>query len=303
MRKWFLVWSIFIIISHTATAQIEVVQGLGGQVGISFNIGSHFNRLGLMAKLYYHKEYVQANVQVAGYYNFNTFAISKPSWEGQLRLGLVAAFGEKYTTPNPFIHEVGHQTGRAFSVGYSYNFYWDNVQTSQRTATLGLGAYGARMIVENDFMVFKNEDKFRTGVMVLSYRYQNTQFSTIHAAWTGDPYAEGTSRVMDDANFPSKYGYREMANAPYSEFGSGVLAVGVEQYVGYGQYLGASIGVDAAEIRNFMQNKVIHESHILKNPHIPMVDTEGNQYLYKEGQTIREPLFFLQFMANTGNFY
>ena len=222
---------------------------------------------------------------------------------GQARVGIVGTFGPKMTSPNPFVHELSNQTGRAYSIGYSWNFYLDNAQTSQITATFGFGIWDFRMAIENDFLAFRNQDKYRTGVMSLFYRINNTQFGLQHAAWTGDPYAEGTSRKYDDT-YPSKYGYRDMTNAPYGNFSAGIVSAVVEQSIGYGQYLGASIGIDADQIRNFMQNELIHENIILKNPHIPMVDTEGKQYLHNDdNQKIRPPLFFLQFLLNTGNFF
>jgi hypothetical protein len=304
MKQFFLVVCIVFGIGNSVQAQLEFAPRFGGQLGVSFNIGSHFNRFGLIAKLYYQYEHIQANVQLAGYYNVQSFATKKPSWEGQMKLGLLWAFGPKLRTGvNPFLHEIGNQTGRAYSIGYSYNWYWDNIATSQATATFGFSIYDVRLTLENDFIAFQNEDKYRTGVMSLCYRYQNTQIAIKHAAWTGDPYAEGTSSVMDDSDFPSKYGYRAMADAPYSQYSAGIVAIGVEQYVGFGQYLGASIGIDAEEIRNFMQNEVIHESTLLKNPHIPMVTKDGKQYLHKEGQEIKNPQVYLQFIANGGNFF
>lgn len=304
MRKVLLIICLILGIQSYATAQLELAPRFGAQLGLSFNIGSHFNRFGLIAKLYYEYEHVQINAQLAGYYNLQSFATKLPSWEGQLKLGGLWAFGPKLPAGvNPFLHEIGNQTGRAYSIGYSYNWYWDNIKTSQTTATFGFSIYDVRVAIENDFIAFRDGDKFRTGVMSLTYRYENTQIGLKHAAWTGDPYAEGTSYVRDDTKFPSKYGYRAMADAPYSGYSAGVIAVGVEQYVGYGQYLGASIGIDAEQIRNFMQNEVIHESSLLKNPHIPMVTKDGEQYLYQEGQEIKDPQLYLQFIANGGNFF
>jgi hypothetical protein len=59
-----------------------------------------------------------------------------------------------------------------------------------------------------------------------------------------------------------------------------------------GQNLQANAGIDAEQVRNFVQNRFVHDvfrgkKHRPKNCHIPMVDTAGNQYLYRPGQKIK----------------
>lgn len=301
--KPFFLSALFFLLTYSASAQLDFAKGFGGQIGFSFNLGSHFNRVGLIAKLYYHYEYVQANVQFAGYYNPRSFATGIPSWEGQLRVGVVAAFGAKDSIHySPFINEISNQTSRPYSIGYSYNFYLDNIETSQVSGTFGFGIYGFSLLMENDFLAFKNEDKYRSGAVGLYYRIKNTQIVINNIAWTADPYGLG-SITMQSKNFPAKYGYRKTKNALYEGNSAGVLSIGVEQYLGFGQYLGAAIGVDAEQIRNAFQNVFIHDSFLLKNPHVPMIDTEGKQYLYEEGQKVRAAKFFFQIQGNNTALY
>lgn len=301
--KQFFLSTFFFLITCSATAQLDFGQGFGGQIGFSFNLGSHFNRIGLIAKVYFHYEHIQANLQLAGYYNPRSFATEIPSWEGQLRVGVVAAFGAKDSVHySPFIHEISNQTSRPYSIGYSYNFYLDNIKTSQLTGTFGFGIYGFSLLMENDFLAFFQEDKHRTGAVGLYYRIQNTQISIANIAWTADPYGPG-SITMKSKQFPAKYGYRAMKDVLYQEKSAGVLAIGIEQYLGFGQYLGATIGVDADQVRNAFQNLLIHDSFLLTDPHIPMIDTEGKQYLYEEGQKIRPAKLFFQIQGNNTALY
>lgn len=293
----------FFFLTFSASAQLDFAKGFGGQIGFSFNLGSHFNRVGLIAKFYYHYEYVQANVQVAGYYNPRSFATGIPSWEGQLRVGVVAAFGAKDSIHySPFINEISNQTSRPYSIGYSYNFYLDNIKTSQLSGTFGFGIHGFNLLMENDFLAFLQQDKHRTGAIGLYYRIKNTQISITNIAWTADPYGPN-SITMESKQYPAKYGYRKMKNVLYEGNSAGVLAIGVEQYLGFGQYLGAAVGVDADQIRNAFQNLLIHDSFLLTDPHIPMVDTKGKQYLYEEGQEIRPAKFFFQILGNNTALY
>ncbi|BDS11622.1 polymorphic toxin type 23 domain-containing protein [Aureispira anguillae] len=302
MKQFFLLLTICFT-STITTAQLNFAEGFGGQIGLSFNLGSHFNRIGLIAKLFYHYEHIQTNVQFSAYYNARTFPMGIPSWEGQLRLGLVATFGIKDSSYySPFINEVSNQTSRPYSIGYSYNFYLDNVKTSQLTGTFGFGIYGFSLLMENDFLAFLQEDKHRTGAMGLYYRIKNTQIGLVNIAWTADPYGP-KSKTMKSKQFPAKYGYRLMDGVLYQANSAGVLAVQVEQSLGYGQYLGASIGIDADQIRNTFQNKLIHDSFLLTDPHIPMIDLNGEQYLYQEGQEIRPARFFFQIIGNNTALY
>lgn len=293
----------FFLLTFAAKAQLDFAKGFGGQIGFSFNLGSHFNRIGLIAKVYYHYEYVQANVQIAGYYNPRSFATGIPSWEGQLRVGLVAAFGAKDSVHySPFVNELSNQTSRPYSIGYSYNFYLDNIATSQISGSFGFGIHGFSLLMENDFLAFREGDKYRTGAIGLYYRMKNTQIVITNIAWTADPYGRN-SITMKSKKFPAKYGYRKTKNALYEASSAGVLAVGIEQYLGFGQYLGAAIGIDSDQIRNAFQNRLIHDSFLLKNPHVPMVDRTGKQYLYEEGQEIRPAKFFFQIQGNNTALY
>ena len=305
MRSLFLhIALVFTFLSSPAAAQLQFSEGFGAQVGLSFNLGTHFNRLGFMAKVCYHYEYIQANFQICGYHNFRAFPIGTPSWEGQMKLGVVAAFGQKDVVHySPFLRETGNQTSRPYSIGYSFNYYFDTQHTSQFTGSVGFGIHGFSFLMENDYFAFMSKDRFRSGAFGLYYRYQNTQFAICNIGWTPDPYEQGTETIRDNKDVPAKHGFRLMENVRYREHSAGILSLQVEHYMGYGQFLGAAIGIDAEQIRNALQNRFVHDSFLLKDPHIPMIDSEGNQFLYRKDQKIRPANLYFQFLLNTGSLY
>jgi hypothetical protein len=113
-----------------------------------------------------------------------------------------------------------------------------------------------------------------------------------------------------------------MTSAPLGNRSIGVISLQAErrfdlgEMLGYSQrlpldqYLGAEIGIDAEQIRNFFQNKLIHDSKLLplnwndvKNPHIPMLCADGCPYTYHDGQKIRKPRLFFQSWLNNSILY
>lgn len=94
----------------------------------------------------------------------------------------------------------------------------------------------------------------------------------------------------------------------YPNSSHGLLSLQVNYHAGYSQNLQANAGVDAEQVRNVVQNKIIHDLPFLpkrwnKNCHIPMIDSEGKQYLYQENQKIRRPKVLLNVFGNPGLFY
>jgi hypothetical protein len=68
--------------------------------------------------------------------------------------------------------------------------------------------------------------------------------------------------------------------------------------------------VDSEKVRHIVQNRFIHDMDYLpeqwvatENPHVPMRDADGGQYLFKEGQTLKPAEPFLEFSMNPSLFY
>ena len=288
---------------------------VGGQVGLSFSVGTHVNRLGLIAKVFAHYNFVQLNAQWQGNYTFLALGSRQRGWEMQAKLGGLLSFGRRDSICNPYLSEVSNQTGRRFAVGYGFNVYRDGFNTNQVGGTVALEAYGVRLVTENDFLSMVPQDRYRTGAVGLYYWYKgtNTQIALQHVSWTGNPYDGRAPWVRNDTTFPGRFGYIDTENAPYGKHSVGILALDVEQILPYYQYAHVGIGIDAEQIRNTMQNKLIHDSPFLpanwgadeegKNPHIPMICVDGKCYLYKPDQRIRPARFYLQVKGNSPLFY
>lgn len=305
--------------SQSTFAQWRWAEGdkflLGGQIGILFNFGTHVNRLGIIAKVFANYDFLQINTQFVGSYNFKALATKEKGWELQTRFGVIGAWGRKDTLLYPFIHDVSHQTGRPYSIGYSFNIYRDTWKTSQITGSFGFQIKRLIFVLENDFLSGISHDRYRTGTLGIYYWHKETktQVGFNHIAWTGDPYTGDVPWIRHDKKFPSRFGYKDMSKALFGRFSMGLLAVTAQQALPLYQNIDASMGIDAEEIRNFMQNKFIHDSPASpanwggseegKNPHIPMLDIEGNPYLYRKEQKIRPAKFFTQFGANNSLFY
>jgi len=78
----------------------------------------------------------------------------------------------------------------------------------------------------------------------------------------------------------------------------------------YQQTWQGNIGVDAEQVRNTVQNKLIHDMVFLPkawrpktNCHIPMLDKNNNAYLFHENQEIKSPRFYLNAFTNASCFY
>ena len=101
-----------------------------------------------------------------------------------------------------------------------------------------------------------------------------------------------------------------MRQAPHGAYSHGILSAQV-QYAWYGfQILGAEVGIDSEKVRHAVQNRFIHDMNFMpdkwvttENPHVPMRDAKGGQYLFREGQTIEPAEPFVEVSMNPSLFY
>lgn len=280
-------------------------RGAGAEVGVSCALGTHQNRIGLLARWYWHWDNIQLNVHLASFYHACALGNEARGWEGQLRVGIVGAFGRPQAEyQSQFLSEVGHQTGRPFSLGYSFNVYWDNVHTSQLTGSIGATGGNVGFVCENDFLTFLSQDRFRTGAISVFYQRDDFRFALQHIAWTADPYGEGTDTDTEHPTYNrrrARHGYRRLGNQRYHQCSAGILAVRALYHGPFNQTLGAGLGVDAEQIRHAIQNQFIH--NIINNPHIPMIDANGMPYLFGEDQKVRPVRGYGQLLLNPTGLY
>ena len=303
-----IMYAILITVLQTLPGKAQIIKGdhFVVNVGLHIALGTHFDRLGLSFQGYtiFHNNY-QLNTGLRFYYNFRNIGPAKKYFEFVPSLGIVFSFGEIDSTRSLFIGSISNQTERRNSIGYSYNYYVNNISSSQGTGILSFQFGNFQFITENDLFAFSVRDEFRTGSALVQLNCNKFQYGLNFTGWTG---TRGTH--VDDPDFPSPNGYMDMSKTMYGLVATGLLSGQVLYASPHGQILQASIGMDAEQARNFFQNKLIHDLFFKpKNgewrggSHLPMIDTNGNMYLYRKNQKIRPAKLFLNLFSNPSLFY
>ena len=274
----------------------------GATVGLNICLGNKTDRLGVFAGAWIRYDFVQLNPGIRIYYNFKNLGPPGRYWEFDSYGGVLLAWGKRDSTYNQFITNVSNHTMRRFSFAYSYNIYCDGIKTSQKTGTFAIQFNKIELITEND-LIGDNRDRYRTAAATVRYRHESTIVGISMILWTGE---KGDRMV--GADYPSRKGYKIQGR--FGQHSHGILCIQAQQHLGYGQNAQVSAGIDAEQIRHIVQNKIIHDwiflpSRWVKNPssHVPMLDTEGNMYLYQSGQKIRKPTPYFNVAVNPALFY
>lgn len=285
--------------------QLELHQNYGINVGFVGAIGTHVRRFGFVFQGYYVHRFAQINAAVRVYNNFRDLGPRGEHTEFNGALGLCLGYGKTTTELNRFVSSIGNQTGYKNSVAYSYNVWYNRVHTSQVTGIAAFQFDRVSVILENDLLAKPMLDRFRTGAFLVQYQDRDVQYAINCSLWTGQM---GQS-VRNDSLFPAA-GYLNTTGSTYGNVSHGLLSAQVKVANDYGQYLQANAGIDAEQVRNAVQNRFIHDMPLVpkklnkaQNLHIPMIDSTGNQYLYRKDQHIRKPKLFLNGYASPNIFY
>lgn len=306
IKKYFLFTILFFEISIFSLAQIARSKNFGINVGAVIAVGNRFHRMGLTLQGYYFYDFVQVNAEIRVYHNLKNLGPKFVYNEAVTSLGAVIAYGAKQNYYNPFLSSVSNQTKRSFSFAYSYNKYFNKINTKQSTGTIALQFGSISLISENDLYAHRIFDKFRTGAFLIQYQYKNIFQAGINCTlWTG----KMGNACRNDKEFPH-VGYVDTVGGMYTNYSHGLLSAQFKLNAGMGQNAQLSLGVDAEKVRNAIQNRLIHDLVIIPrkwftpiNCHIPMLDENGNQYLYRKGQKIKRPVFYWNAFSNPSLFY
>jgi len=292
---------------HLIRAQELIYSGknIGFNVGANFALGTHFQRLGINFNLYYVSNFIQANTELRTYFSFKNLGPQVIYNEIVLAQGIVFGYGGKQNYYNPFINSVSNQTGHSNSVGYSYNVYLNKIKTKQVTGIASLQFNSVSFIIENDILAKPILDRFRTGAFLIQYQHRDIFLTAINCTmWTGK-----MGKTTGDSNFPSLC-YMDTTGGVYTHYSHGLLSAQLKYNIGMAQNIQANIGIDAEQVRNVMQNKMIHDFVFLPkswfkrvNCHIPMLDDKGEQYLYKPDQKIKKSELYWNIFSNANLFY
>ena len=280
----------------------------GGKAGISLSLGTHHQRIGIIFGAYMLNDFIQFNTELRQYYTFRAPGPDHKGPELQFSLGPLFSWGAMDSLPNLFFHRVSNQTGKAHSLGYAFNLYWDKKNTSQRTGTIGFQAGSFELIHENDVFGNLRSDRYRTSALLIAWRTHHLRLGLNMVLWTGNTNSANTRKVRDHSF--ARFGYIDMSRAEYGHLSCGLLGIQAEYAFPYHQTGSITLGIDDERVRNFLQNKLAHDSWFLpeklnraRNYHIPMIDADGKMYLYKPGQHIRPRRLLLDVSLNAGDFY
>lgn len=278
----------------------------GYSVGVSFSFGTHVNRLGISLGGYFNYDFAQVNIAAKGYYDFQSYALKQKTPEIQLGIGGLVGIGRTDTIRNSFIGLTENNTSHNCAVGYSFLQYWDGQQTSQSTGILTVNAQNISVLIQNDLFgnFIQQKDRFRTGAFALEYQYNTTKIGLSSLLWTHD-YAHCTIVRTEKTTKWSRFGYYHDENVKNRTASLGILSVYGRQWLPFNQELRMDVGVNSERVRNFFQNKLIHDQPMLpdkliwrKPPHVPMITIKNEQYLYRDAQTIRPLEFYFNLSAN-----
>lgn len=278
----------------------------GFNVGAVIAVGNRFHRMGLVIQGYYVYDFVQVNAEARVYHSLKNLGPKFEYNEAVTSIGAVIAYGGKQNYFNPFLNSVSNQTKRKYCVAYSYNAYFNKIKTKQSTGTIGLQFGDVSIISENDLFAHPLLDRFRTGAFLIQYQYKNIFQAAVNCTmWTG----KMGNPVRDDKDFPH-IGYMDTIGGLYTKNSHGLLSAQFKFNMGYAQNAQVNLGVDAEQVRNAIQNRLIHDMIFLPrkwykpiNCHIPMLDKKGDQYLYKKDQKIKRPTVYWNAFSNASLFY
>lgn len=315
MNLRYLLIGIFLVSSFVTQAQEEesLFRNFGGRVGIQFTIGQPVKRLGLVLNGYYQNDWFQVNAEWQGYRNYASYGPRFKSWESRSSLGVLGAFGKRMEETNPYVDLMFHQTRRSYAAGYAFHYYKDDKKTSQGAGSIAIHLKHFYILTENDVLGSTvGKDNFRTGALAVGYRHDRWLYELMTVLWTGQTRGPETKTYRGEAakGFPARWGYRDISNSLYGRYSHGVLAARVQYVMPYGQIAQLGIGVDDERIRNFVQNKMMHDMYFcpprwttVRNIHFPMLDCDGEAYCYKKEQELKPMRLYYELGVNRSRFY
>ncbi len=298
----------FLLCTTFVKSQDLEKEGWGIKAGVSINIGTHFQRIGLMFQGYYFNSLIQGNAGTQAYYNLRTLGPKVKSWEIAPNIGAHIYWGhQEQQYFNPDFSTISIQSKSPYALGYSFKYYWDTKDTSQPTGLITVNIKNVIFSTENDIFVMSGEDKYRTGSLTLQYHNDMYSFYVTSLMWTG---GRNKTKLIKSSDYPASFGYLNISESKYGRVSHGTLAIGARYTMNYKQTASAEIGFDSERIRHFFQNKVIHDMPMFPkkwnkadNPHYPMLKEDGNPYLFREGDKLRKTKFYFQTGLNQPIFY
>ncbi|MBR9921621.1 MAG: hypothetical protein GYB31_12355 [Bacteroidetes bacterium] len=279
------------------------------KIGLHAAIGMPVNRVGISVETTVSQEWFALQGGIRARLNGSGYGPAEGVFEWQTYAGFWLGVGEGQETTGFQSPQVS-TLDRKFGLSYQVNHYLDNASTSQWTGTVRLKFGRFYILSENDALApLKARDRFRSGAASFMWQGNNRLYELRTVLWHGDSGGEGAFNVSD-SDYPCRFGYRDYTACQYGGYSNGVLAIVVHEQIPFHQNLQYGIGLDAEQIRNFVQNTLIHDMWFfppawtnVRNRHYPMLTEDGDLYLYEEGQKIRPIRAWFQIGLNQDGFY
>ena len=149
----------FLFITNSLYSQSISGENYQGSIGVNLTFGTTVNRIGLVAKGFYiHKDF-QFNLDSRYHFNISSYGprLSGPEW--MLKGGFVWAWGEESNIENPFLSPISNQIGKTNSLGYSFNYYWDEYFANSSDWLYGFSIYNSSGVWRYDayILLFREE--------------------------------------------------------------------------------------------------------------------------------------------------
>ena len=277
----------------------------GGKVGLSIQLGSHIDRIGLMYQFYYFNNNIQLSQGSDVRFNLKNLGPKGSYAEFKIQIGLQGQWLEGQNIKYLY-NEFSNLSPYRNSAGYSFYVYLDNKGMSQTTGAIHANFDDFLFAIDNDALGLNQvDDKYRTGGFYVGYQVDSALYGIQSTLWTGKS-SEGPR--IDDEEYPSRFGYRDASGANYGMNSHGILSLRYDQILIHDQVARAELGIDAERIRHLIQNKLIHDGisgRFVKSesPHYPMMAKDGSLFLFKENQKVKPAKLYFQLSANQFSFY
>lgn len=303
MKRYILTLLLFIHFNFSFT-QIFRDNGWGAQIGITANLGTHINQFGLKIQGYYNYEFVQINAGNQFLINATNLANRKNYIENRINIGAVFLAGKRNSTPTFILDGLNHQTEYDYGLGYNYLWYLDNADSYQVSGGFGFHVKQFSLLLENDIFSGNGRDRFRTSFTQLNYHNEMFNIKLNTQLWTGETWGTELQNLEEN---PYPKGYKDLRNTLYGRKSHGILSVGIDYHLFYGNSLSALVGIDSEKIRNGLQNRFMHDKPFIPknwrkpNVHYPMLDKKGHPVHDKDAA--KKSMFYFQFGLNQPTTY
>lgn len=293
-----MVKNVFILLCCLLT-QFCKAQQVGAQVGLIFSVGTHVNAIGLTGNFYFQYAFTQLNINQSVKCYERSYGKRRYFVESRSGLGLMLLAGKQNMRPDFHFDGLNHNSSYEYALGFNYLIYIDNCGTSQLSGGWGLHAKYFSFLFENDVFGGQAKDRFRSGNLQLSYRYQYFKFFTNLFIWTGET-KNSTWHKESMPNCPN--GYRSLSELPFGKTSHGIVSAGIIYNFMYQQIISFKTGLDSEQIRHGFQNRLSHDLILLPKsyprhtPHYPRLNEEGLPIFRKEER--KKDKLFMQLSLN-----